>query len=93
MSLLTVSPEGTATATPETNDGLLGTNATFVCSSLGGPGNHFTWIRQSNGQVVGNESQLIITALESSDGGQYQCLVENSAGNDSTNVSLYSEFV
>ena len=88
---LTVSPEGTAMAMPDTLDGLQGDNVTFNCSSLGGPGNNFTWMKQNDGQVVGSEPQLTITDLDAFDGGQYLCIVENSAGNDSTNVTLYSE--
>ena len=87
----TVSPEGTAIAIPAILDGLPGDNVTFNCSSLGGPGNSFTWIRQNDGQVVGSESQLTIIGLVAFDGGQYQCIVENSAGNDSTDVTLHSE--
>ena len=78
-------------ATPDTLDGLPGDNVIFNCSSLGGPGNSFTWTRQSDGQVVGSEPQLTISDLHAFDGGQYLCTVENSAGNDSTNVILYSE--
>ena len=87
----TVSPEGTAMAIPDILDGLPGDNVTFNCSSLGGPGNSFTWMRQNDRQVVGSESQLTIIGLDAFDGGQYQCIVENSAGNDSTDVTLYSE--
>ena len=78
-------------ATPDTHNGLPGGNATFFFSSLGGPGNYFTWIRQSDGMVVGNESQLTIIDLDAYDGGQYQCLVNNRAGNDTADVTLYSE--
>ena len=88
---LTVSPEGTAMAMPDTFDGLPGDNVTFNCSSLGGPGNSFTWMKQNDKQVIGSEPQLIITDLDALDGGQYQCIVENSAGNDSTDVTVYSE--
>ena len=87
----TVSPEGTAMAIPDISNGLPGDNVTFNCSSLGGPGNTFTWMRQNDGQVVGSESQLTIIGLDAFDGGQYQCIVENRAGNDSTDVTLYSE--
>ena len=78
-------------AIPDSLDGLPRDTATFYCRSMGGPGNNFTWMRQRDGLVVGNESQLMITDLNASDGGQYQCIVENSAGNDSTNATLYSE--
>lgn len=88
---LIVSPEGTAMAMPDILDGLPGENATFNCSSLGGPGNSFTWMRQNDRQVVGSEPQLTITDLDAFDGGWYQCIVENSAGNDSTNVTLNGE--
>ena len=88
---LIVSPVGTAMAMPDTLDGLPGDNVIFTCSSLGGPGNSFTWMRRNDRQVVGSESQLTISDLDAFDGGQYQCIVENSAGNDSADVTLYSE--
>lgn len=87
----TVSPRRTATASPGFFDGLPGGNATFNCSSMGGPGNSFTWMRQSDGSVVGNQSSLSLMDLDAFDGGQYQCFVENRAGNDTTNVTLYGE--
>ena len=78
-------------ASPGSFDGLPGGNATFQCSSLGGPGNNFTWMRQSDGMVIGNQSTLSIMDLDAFDGGQYQCCVENRAGNDTTSVTLYGK--
>ena len=88
---LTVSPEGTVQSSPDPINGLPGGSASFNCSALGGPGNNFKWMRLRDGMIVGNESWLTLTDLDAFDGGQYQCSVENRAGNDTTTLTLNSE--
>lgn len=63
-------------------------NATFTCSAMGGPGNTFSWTELRRAAVIANGFELILENIMASDGGQYQCLVENIAGNDSVNVTL-----
>lgn len=58
---------------------------------MGGPGNQFAWMRQRDGVAIGNMSRLTLDGLDAFDGGQYQCLVENRAGNDTSTVTLNSE--
>ena len=87
----TVSPEGTVQSSPDIINGFPGGNASFNCSSNGGPGNNFQWLRLRDGIIVGNESWLTLTDLDAFDGGQYQCFVENRAGNDTTTVTLNSK--
>lgn len=79
-------------ASPPAHDGLPGDSASFNCSSLGGPENMLTWMRQRDGVVVGNESTLSLTELDGFDGGRYQCFVENRAGNGTASVTLYGEW-
>ena len=78
-------------ASPGSFNGLPGGTATFQCFSLGGPGNNFTWTRESDGMVIGNQYTLSIVDLDAFDGSQYQCFVENRAGNDTTSVILYGK--
>ena len=66
-----------------------GDNVTFTCSVQGGPDNMFQW--QKDGQDVLSESQstLTLTDVNATDGGLYTCVVNNAAGNDSSNITLY----
>lgn len=69
-------------------NGINGGNASFDCFSLGGPQNVFTWTKLRSNSVIANDSQLTIVDLMASDGGQYQCLVKNPAGEDSITATL-----
>ena len=60
----------------------------FTCSTLGGPGNNFTWFKTSDGAAVASEPVLQIAVEDAFVGSDYQCLVENDAGNDTTVVTL-----
>ena len=84
----TVSPEGSIEATPQVISGERNTVVNFTCSALGGPGNNFTWFRISGGAVVASEPVLQIAVEDAFGGSDYQCLVENEAGNDTTVVTL-----
>ena len=55
---------------------------------MGGPGNTFTWTRLSDEQMVSDEQRLQILIMAALDGSQYECLVENEAGNETTAVVL-----
>ena len=65
----------------------LGSNASFTCTSLGGPNNTFSWER--NGEIVTNDSVLTVTNVDASSGGNYSCTAANLAGNDSVSTTLY----
>ena len=75
-------------ATPAIANGSHSDNATFSCFSLGGPNNTFSWTNVRSNTVVANNSELTLVDLVASNGGQYQCLVENPAGSGSTSVTL-----
>ena len=60
----------------------------FTCSALGGPGNMFTWFRMYDNVVIASEPLLQIAVEDAFDGSDYQCLVENDAGNDTIVATL-----
>ena len=87
--LTLVSPESSVQVSPTTINGNHSNNATFNCTALGGPGNLFSWIKLSSGNiVVFNNSELMLVGLMASDGGEYLCSVENQAGNDNSTITL-----
>ena len=55
--------------------------------AMGGPENDFYWLM--NGLFIANRSTLTIVNINASQGGNYTCLVGNSAGIDSFSTSLY----
>ena len=65
----------------------------FTCSALGGPGNNFTWFKISDSAVVASEPVFQIAVEDAFIGSDYQCLVENEAGNDTAVVTLNGMFV
>ena len=84
----TVSPEGSIEAMPQVINAERNTTVNFTCSALGGLGNNFTWFRISDSAVVASEPVLQIAVEDASVGSDYQCLVENDAGNSTTVVTL-----
>ena len=90
-SYLSVSPEGSVSASPSTSNVFVGGNETFTCSSMGGAGNVFTWIRLYDSEMVGNMSVLTVSVVGANNGGVYRCVVVNNAGNDSDTVTLNGE--
>ena len=69
-------------------------DATLTCTPFGGPENSFQWFKDGvpiTELVTGenNTNVLVIyNVTTSTDGGVYECVVNNSAGSDSANVSL-----
>ena len=84
----TVSPEGSIEATPGVFNAERNMTVNFTCTALGGPGNNFTWFRISDGAVVASEPVFQIAVEDAFVGSDYQCLVENEAGNDTAVVTL-----
>lgn len=66
-----------------------GDNVTLSCASLGGPGNYYQWQFEAVNVTGGDSETLTLNSVEASDGGQYTCVVSNTAGNDSDSVSVY----
>ena len=61
------------------------------CEAMGGPNNTFMWVRQDLGMesvVVGNASLLMIGSVTALEGGEYICMVNNSAGTGTDTVTI-----
>ena len=84
----TVSPEDSIEATSRVFNTERNMTVNFTCTALGGPGNNFTWFRISDGAVVASEPVFQIAVEDAFIGSDYQCLVENEAGNDTAVVTL-----
>ena len=84
---LAVSTEGSVMVTPVDQVFTRGDNVTLTCISMGGPGNVYKW--EKGGEVVANDSILILMDIDASSGGSYTCTVSNLAGSDSATTTLY----
>ena len=58
------------------------------CSNSGGPNNMFRWLKDSFFEGT-TDSILIINPISADDGGIYQCVVNNTAGENSTEIAIY----
>ena len=67
-----------------------GNDATLYCDATGNPVPSITWIRLSIGEVtiVSNNNSLVFAAINRSESGLYQCITNNSIGNDSKNCTV-----
>lgn len=83
----TVSPEGSVVISPHDIIINFGDNITLRCAAMGGPNVTFKW--EVNREVVGNDSVLNLMAVDATYGDNYYCIVNNSAGTDSTFTTLY----
>ena len=52
----------------------------------GGPSNMFHWV---NNGIYTDGNTLIITEVTATDGGLYDCIVNNTAGYSSANITIY----
>ena len=67
-----------------------GNDATLYCDVTGNPVPSITWIRLSTGEVtiVSNNNSLVFAAINRNESGLYQCIANNSIGNDSKNCTV-----
>ena len=65
-----------------------GDTVTLTCSSLGGPGNTFSWIQPPSNTPISSEASLNVSVSSGRNGGVYRCSVRNEAGNDSTDAII-----
>lgn len=70
-----------------------GREYTLTCTSQGGPGNTFRWIKQEyENELLSEMPELVVNITSASVGGLYRCTVTNFAGSGSTAIFVYGEF-
>ena len=89
---IVVSPFGGVSIEPPVANVSFKGNATFECSSGGGPDNEFQWINLQTGDIVHIGPQLNIDSVIFTDGGEYECQVSNIAGFGSAVAALNSMY-
>jgi len=67
-----------------------GETLTLNCTTSGGPDNMFRWFKD-NVTLESTDSSLVIMNVGASDGGMYECVVNNTAGSSSANVTVYGK--
>ena len=78
--------------TPSVVNVVLNTTISATCTAEGGPNNQFTWSSLATGDitVVQNYFELRVDVNEVDDT-VYSCRVENSAGSEEANLTIYSK--
>ena len=66
-----------------------GDDLLLTCTASGGPNNMFRWSKDGNLLDDGTDGILNITDVTATDGGLYECVVNNTAGNSSANITIY----
>ena len=62
---------------------------TLNCTSGGGHGNMFQWYKDDIILEGYTNNVLNITDITADDGGIYECVVNNTAGNNSADITIY----
>ena len=62
---------------------------TLNCTASGGPDNMLHWFKDDVLLEGNNENTLDISAVSAADGGLYECVVNNTAGNSTANITIY----
>ena len=62
---------------------------TLHCTTSGGHDNMFQWYKDDIILEENTDNILIITNVTANDGGLYECVVNNTAGNSSANITIY----
>ena len=73
-------------ATVEYEDDLL-----LTCTASGGANNMFHWFKDGDYLDGSTDGILNITDVTADDGGLYECVVNNTAGSNSANITIYGE--
>ena len=73
-------------ATVEYEDDLL-----LTCTAYGGPNNMFYWFKDGVYLDRFTDGILNITDVTADDGGSYECVVNNTAGSSSADITIYGE--
>ena len=61
---------------------------TLNCTASGGPANMLRWFKDDV-LLEGSDDILEFTAVSAANGGFYECVVNNTAGNSTANITLY----
>ena len=64
---------------------------TLNCTTSGGPDNTFSWFKDDILLQESSDNILTITAINATDGGLYECVVNNMAGISSANITIYGK--
>ena len=65
---------------------------TLNCTASGGPDNMFYWFKDDALLQRNDNNILNITTVSAADGGLYECVVNNTAGNSTANITIYGKF-
>ena len=87
-----MSPFGSVFISPQITNSFNGTTVTLTCNAHGGPMNQFTWTYQRTGEQVSNQSVYQFTSSIYT-GGDYECLVSNNAGNQTSNATVSGKII
>ena len=70
-----------------------GDSLTLNCTTSGGQDNMFQWYKDDIILEENVDNILNITDVTADDGGLYQCVVNNTAGNNSANIIIYGTYL
>lgn len=83
-----MSPAGSVAVTPQRTTVSVGDDVTLTCSARGGPNNTFAWEHEAMPINVTTAS-LTISNISVSEGGNYTCIVNNTAGNGRFTATVF----
>lgn len=84
-----MSPEGSVFVRPTQRIANLDETVTFACTGDGGPNNTYQWYKDDQILPLEMRTNLTLSLVNSTHGGEYTCLVSNAAGNESVSSMLY----
>ena len=61
----------------------------LTCTASGGPNNMFYWFKGDMYLDGSTDAIVNITDVTADDGGLYECVVNNTAGNSSADITIY----
>ncbi len=93
MYFLVVSPINGVQINPSFIASLFNSTVMFNCTSVGGPNNQYEWTHVNTGNIIHNESNLIIESTSFENGGVYLCNVSNEAGHGVNTSNLFCKIL
>ena len=67
---------------------MVNNTVTHTCNADGGPNNSYQWLRLRDGAIISITKVLTLDNTNPLDGGDYQCIISNIAGNTSVMTNL-----